>query len=97
MERLTNLPIAASEHALVTNTGFGLSSRGLQGPGEECQDVKTMRLGSFVDLESVASVSFDEENAIFVKCNSNTYRLAVPVPCCARLCDFEMFNGQQKI
>ncbi|KAG7084341.1 MutS domain V [Colletotrichum scovillei] len=56
MERLTNLPIAASEHALVTNTGFGLSSRGLQGPGEECQDVKTMRLGSFVDLESVASI-----------------------------------------
>ncbi|KAK1709027.1 muts domain V [Colletotrichum lupini] len=56
MERLTNLPIAASEHALVTNTGFGLSSRSLQGPGEECQDVKTMRLGSFVDLESVASI-----------------------------------------
>ncbi|KAK1503183.1 MutS domain V [Colletotrichum costaricense] len=56
LERLTNLPIAASEHALVTNTGFGLSSRSLQGPGEECQDVKTMRLGSFVDLESVASI-----------------------------------------
>ncbi|KXH33866.1 MutS domain V [Colletotrichum nymphaeae SA-01] len=56
MERLTNLPIAASEHALVTNTGFGLSIHGLQGPGEECQDVKTMRLGSFVDLESVASI-----------------------------------------
>ncbi|KAK1725816.1 muts domain V [Colletotrichum acutatum] len=56
MDRLMNLPIATSEYALVTNTVFGLSNRGLQGPGDNCQDVKTMRLGSFVDLESVTSI-----------------------------------------
>lgn len=72
MDRLTNLPIAASEHALLTNTGFVFSDIGLQGPGEECQDVKTMRLGSFVDLESVVSVSYDQGNAILVRCDYNT-------------------------
>ncbi|KAK1638161.1 muts domain V-domain-containing protein [Colletotrichum phormii] len=56
MDRLTNLPIATSEHALVTNAGFGFSNHGLQGAREECQEFKTMRLGSFVDLESVISI-----------------------------------------
>ncbi|KAK1688154.1 muts domain V [Colletotrichum godetiae] len=56
MDRLANLPIATSEHALVTNAGFGFSNHGLQDAREESQEFKTIRLGSFVDLESVISI-----------------------------------------
>ncbi|OHE91757.1 MutS domain V [Colletotrichum orchidophilum] len=56
IDRLANLTIATSKHALMTAASFSFSKHGLHGPREECQDFKSMCLGSFIDLDSVVSI-----------------------------------------
>lgn len=58
LDKLTGLSMICTEHALVTNTDNQFAHDGIEGTQAECHNVKVMRLGTFIDLDSVMSVSY---------------------------------------
>ncbi|TQN71649.1 MutS protein-like protein 5, partial [Colletotrichum shisoi] len=56
LDKLTGLSMICTEHALVTNTDNQFAHDSMEGTQAECHNVKIMRLGTFIDLDSVMSI-----------------------------------------
>ncbi|OBR05161.1 MutS domain V [Colletotrichum higginsianum IMI 349063] len=56
LDKLTGLSMICTEHALVTNSDNQFAHDGIEGTQAECHNVKVMRLGTFIDLDSVMSI-----------------------------------------
>ncbi|KZL80976.1 domain v [Colletotrichum incanum] len=56
LDKLAGLPLVYPEYALMTAAGNQFSHDDVDGPWEECQNVRAMRLGSFIDLDSTMSI-----------------------------------------